>query len=186
MSKVTICIGSASDAEELAAFATRTFAETFAADNRPEDMQAHLSANYSVERQAEELADPSVTTILARADGDLIGYAQVRRSTPPSCVTQVDPIELHRLYLDKRAKGSGLASELMLAVRKAAKEFGAQHIWLGVWEHNPRAIAFYRKTGFSDVGSTIYMVGPDRQTDRVMVAAVGANSCSSANEEKSD
>ena len=186
MSKVTICSASASDAEELAAFAARTFAETFAADNRPEDMQAHLSANYGVEQQAEELADPSVTTILARSDGELVGYAQVRRSTPPSCVTHADPIELHRFYLDKQAQGSGLASELMLAVHEAAEEFGAQHVWLGVWERNPRAIAFYQKTGFRDVGSTIYMVGPDRQTDRVMVTAILTNSCSRSNEEKRD
>ena len=172
MSKVTICIGSASDADDLAAFAARTFAETFAADNRPEVLQGLMCATFSAERQAKELADPSVTTILARSDGELIGYAQVRRSVPPPCVTHADPIELHRFYLDKQAQGSGLASELMLAVHEAAEEFGAQHIWLGVWERNPRAIAFYQKTGFCDVGSTIYMVGPDRQTDRVMVTAV--------------
>ena len=186
MSKVAICKASASDAEELAAFAARTFAETFAADNRPEDMQAHLSANYSVERQAAELADRSVTTILARSDGELLGYAQVRRSTPPACVTHADPIELHRFYLDKRAQGSGLASQLMLAVHKAAEEFRGQHLWLGVWEHNPRAIAFYRKTGFRDVGSTIYMVGPDRQTDRVMVTAVRTTAGTRPDEEKRD
>ena len=60
----------------------------------------------------------------------------------------------------------------MREVHKAASEFGGQHIWLGVWEQNPRAIAFYRKEQFVDVGSQIYRVGSDRQVDRVLVASV--------------
>jgi ribosomal protein S18 acetylase RimI-like enzyme len=46
------------------------------------------------------------------------------------------------------------------------------HIWLGVWEDNPRGIAFYKKKMFVDVGSTFYMVGPDKQIDRVMVSSM--------------
>lgn len=60
----------------------------------------------------------------------------------------------------------------MQAVHEAARDFGGRHIWLGVWEHNPRAIAFYKKTDFVDVGSTIYMVGPDQQVDRVLVTKI--------------
>ena len=172
MNDLTIGLGTESDAEELAEFAARTFQETFVADNKPEDIQAHLSANYGTKQQASELADPSVTTILARRNRELLAYAQVRRSTPPPCVTHAAPIELHRLYVDRGAHGSGLASKLMQSVHQAARYFDGQHIWLGVWERNARAIAFYEKTGFVDVGSTIYMVGPDRQVDRVLVASI--------------
>ncbi|MBT8083349.1 MAG: GNAT family N-acetyltransferase [Gammaproteobacteria bacterium] len=169
---VTYCLGGVADAAELAEFAARTFADAFAADNNPEDLEAHLSANYGPGQQAAELADPSVRTILARSNGELVAYAQVRRNAPPPCVTHAAPVELHRFYVDSRAHGSGLASELMQAVDKAAREFEGRHIWLGVWERNPRAIAFYKKAGFIDVGNTIYMVGPDRQVDRVLVASV--------------
>ncbi len=170
---LTISRGTVADAEELGAFAARTFEEAFAADNDPEDMRAHLAANYGREQQAAELADPSVITILARANGELLAYGQVRHSTPPPCVTHAAPIELHRFYVDRRAQGSGLASDVMMAVRDAAQELEGRNVWLGVWERNPRAIAFYRKEGFVDVGSTIYMVGPDRQKDRVLVADLG-------------
>ena len=60
----------------------------------------------------------------------------------------------------------------MRAVHKAARDFEGRHIWLGVWERNLRAIGFYEKAGFVDVGSTVYMVGPDRQVDRVLVTGV--------------
>ncbi len=172
MTAVTICRGSVNDAAELAEFAARTFEEAFAAQNKPEDMRAHLSANYGLEQQAAELADPTVATILGRSNGEILAYAQVRRSTPPPCVNNAAPVELHRFYVDRRAHGSGLASELMQEVHRAANEFEGRHIWLSVWERNPRAIAFYRKERFADVGSTYFMVGPDQQVDRVLVARV--------------
>jgi ribosomal protein S18 acetylase RimI-like enzyme len=37
-----------------------------------------------------------------------------------------------------------------------------------VWERNRRAQAFYKKSGFVDVGTQTFLVGTDEQTDRVM------------------
>jgi GNAT superfamily N-acetyltransferase len=156
----------------LAAFAARTFAETFAADNRPEDMQAHLAKSYGVPQQTRELANPDVITLLAHEGETLVGYAQVRRQVPPPCVIQEQPIELQRFYVDRPAHGTGVAQMLMSAVHDAARELGGQHVWLSVWERNPRGIAFYTKVGFVDVGSADFYVGQDRQTDRVMVKAL--------------
>lgn len=170
--EAVICRGNVGDAEELAAFAARTFEETFSAENNPDDLQAHLNTNYGPEQQAAELADPNVLTILVRVSGVLTAYAQVRRSAPPTCVTQASPIELHRFYVDSKAHGTGLASALMREVHRAAHEFEGRHIWLGVWERNSRAIAFYRKMNFVDIGSQFYMVGPDRQLDRVLIASI--------------
>ena len=164
--------GVPSDAAALAEFAARTFADTFAADNRPEDMEAHLAKAYGVPQQAQELADPNVISLLAFHEGSLIAYAQVRRNVPPACVTQAQPVELHRFYVDRSAHGSGIATTLMSAVHQAAPDLGGRYLWLGVWERNRRAIAFYSKEGFIDVGSHDFYVGPDRQTDRVLVAAV--------------
>lgn len=172
MADVVISRGSVVDAAELATFAARTFEEAFSKDNTPDDLKAHRAATYGLAQQSAELADPRVATILARLNGELVAYAQVRRSSPPPCVTQAAPIELHRFYVDQPAHGTGLASRLIQAVHQAAAEFQGRHIWLGVWERNARAIAFYKKVMFVDVGSTFYMVGPDKQIDRVLVAKV--------------
>jgi ribosomal protein S18 acetylase RimI-like enzyme len=170
MAGVTIHRGDVSDASELATFAARMFKEAYSADNKPDDLQAHLATAYGPAQQAAELADPLVIMILARLNRELVAYAQVRQSTPPPCVTHTAPIELHRFYVDQRAHGSGLASRLLQMVRQAARELEGRHIWLSVWERNPRAIAFYKKEKFVDVGSTFFMVGPDKQIDRVLVA----------------
>jgi ribosomal protein S18 acetylase RimI-like enzyme len=102
----------------------------------------------------------------------LIGYAQVRHSSPPECVSGPSPVELWRFYVDLPYQGRGVAQRLMRAVHLAAQALGGQTIWLSVWEHNPRAIAFYKKCGFADVGSKDFWLGSDRQTDRVMAAQV--------------
>jgi diamine N-acetyltransferase len=164
------------DAPALAALAARTFSDAFAADNRPEDLRAHLESSYGMAQQSRELSDPNEITLLALAGETLIAFAQVRRQVPPACVTQAQAIEVHRFYVDRLAHGKGVAQSLMAAVKSAALEFNAKHLWLSVWERNPRAVAFYAKMGFEIVGSTDFVVGSDAQTDHIMVAALEFNS----------
>jgi GNAT superfamily N-acetyltransferase len=161
------------DAGPLAEFAARIFEQTFGPDNRPEDMAAHLANRFGVRQQTEEILDPAVITLLVEDGGRLIAYTQVRRGTPPACVTSEAPVEIGRFYVDRAWQGKGLAQSLMAAARDAARELGGRTIWLAVWEHNPRAIAFYEKCGFRDVGSQPFRLGSDLQTDRVMVAPLG-------------
>jgi ribosomal protein S18 acetylase RimI-like enzyme len=168
------------EAATLAAFARRTFSEAFAADNPPEDMAAYLAAAYGQERQQAELANPAYITLIAEAgsraseDGFIIGYAQVRCHPAPDCVRGKSPVELWRFYVDRRWHGTGVAQALMNAALDAGRDLGGKTIWLGVWERNPRAISFYQKCGFQDVGTHVFVLGTDRQTDRVMARSLVA------------
>lgn len=159
-----------SDVAGLAGLAARTFADTFGADNRPEDLEAHLTTSYGIRQQTDELANPDMVTLVAEHDGDLVAFAQVRRGPAPACVTDESPVELWRFYVDRSWHGRGIAQRLMAASLDAARELGGRTLWLSVWERNPRAIAFYEKTGFRNVGTKDFWVGSDRQTDYVLVA----------------
>jgi ribosomal protein S18 acetylase RimI-like enzyme len=160
------------DAANLAAFAARTFAETFGSDNRPEDLHAHLTSAFGVAQQTRELNDPKMTTLLMDRGDQLVAFAQLQRNSLPPGIEVDRPLELYRFYVDRPAHGSGVAQQLMAAVHETAHAFGGRHVWLGVWERNPRAIAFYKKVGFIDRGSKEFMVGADRQIDRVLIAPV--------------
>lgn len=173
LSDAVIRRGVVSDATGLAAFAARTFAEAFGDDTGAADLQAHLAATYRPDLQARELADPTVITLLSLQDSRIVAFAQVRRSaTAPACVTLTDAIELQRFYADRSVHGTGLALRLMRRALDAARELGGRYAWLGVWERNTRAMAFYRKAGFGEIGNTYYVVGSDRQTDRVFLVAL--------------
>jgi diamine N-acetyltransferase len=160
---------SAADAALLAELGARTFAETFAADNRPEDMAAYIASSFSYERQAAELADPQSVFLIAEIDGIAAGYAKIRGGAPaPESVTNNKPIELVRLYVSQSWLGRGLGASLMRACVREATQRGYRTIWLGVWEHNARARAFYRKWNFHEVGEHVFQLGNDSQTDMLM------------------
>jgi GNAT superfamily N-acetyltransferase len=159
---------SVTDAGVLAALAERTFVETFAAENRPEDLAIHVARSYGIEIQARELADPDVTYLIAEADGTPAGYALVRGGGAPSCVTGAAPVQIQRFYVDRPWLGTGVARALMVACEDEARRRGGRTLWLGVWERNARAIRFYEKAGFKDVGAQAFHVGADAQTDRVL------------------
>ena len=164
-----IRVAAMSDAPALAELAARTFRDTFAADNRPEDMALHLASAYGPSQQGKELSDPDISTLLVEVHGQLAGYAQLRSGEAPACVTGEAPIELWRFYVAQSWHGRGIAQALMQRVESEAIRRGARTLWLGVWERNERAKAYYKKSGFTDVGSHVFMVGEDAQTDRILV-----------------
>jgi ribosomal protein S18 acetylase RimI-like enzyme len=168
----SIRLGQAADSSALAELAARTFREAFGADNRPQDLALHLAQAYGPAVQARELADPGVTTLVVEVEGHLAGYAQLRAGPVPPGVTGPAPLELWRFYIGGRWHGKGMAQALMERVVEEAGRREARTLWLGVWERNERAKAFYRKCGFEDQGSQIFLVGTDPQTDRIMVRPV--------------
>jgi diamine N-acetyltransferase len=117
-----------SDATPLAELAARTFVDTFAADNDPDDMAIHLAQAYGPLQQGRELADPNVITLLVEVGAQLVGYAQLRRGSPPSCVAGEAPIELWRFYVAREWHGQGIAQALMRSVDLTAHRAGAARI----------------------------------------------------------
>ncbi len=161
--------GVPADAAVLAEFGRRTFEEAFGRSNDPQNMAVYLATNYGEKQQRQELQSPDVITLLAESESRLVGFAQVRHSTPPECVPDEAAVELWRFYVDRPWHGRGVAQQLLPATYAAAAELGGWSVWLSVWENNPRAIAFYIKSGFVDAGPKDFWVGSDRQTDRVLV-----------------
>jgi ribosomal protein S18 acetylase RimI-like enzyme len=163
-----IRLATAADAAAVADLAARTFRDTFEADNTAEDMAAHLKKNYGAAIQSAEIANPAMATLVMEGEGGLIAYVQIRSDPAPACVGGRRPLEIWRFYVDKPFIGRGIAGMLMDRTLQEIGSRGADVCWLGVWERNLRAQAFYRKQGFVQVGTQFYDVGSDRQTDHVM------------------
>jgi RimJ/RimL family protein N-acetyltransferase len=176
MSEPVIRTATVDDAATLADLGARIFRETFAPDNRPADLEQYIGSAFSEAIQRAELTDAAFHTWLLEIDGVLAGHAQLRLAPPPDRLAPPDAIELRRFYIDRAWHGRGLAQALMRAVERDAAVRDVSALWLGVWEHNPRAIAFYRKFSFLDVGSQPFVMGSDPQTDRVMVRPLARTS----------
>jgi ribosomal protein S18 acetylase RimI-like enzyme len=162
----------AEDAAKVAELALRSFMDAFAAQNRPEDVQAYTARVYGPAQQAAEIADPHITTLVVEVDGRMAAYAQVRRGTTAPGVDDPTAAEIMRFYVDRPWHGRGIAQRMMDAALQAARDFGARSVWLGVWEHNARGIAFYNKLGFRVVASHNFLLGSDLQNDFVMTRSL--------------
>lgn len=161
----------AGDAAALASLAERTFVAAFGAQNRPEDLALHVARSYGETIQRREILDPGLATFVAEIAGELVAYAQLLAAPMPAGASDAggeQPIEIRRFYVDARWHGQGLAQRLMTLALEHAASAGADVVWLGVWEENPRGIAFYRKCGFEPVGHHTFVVGTDPQRDVLM------------------
>jgi len=160
------------DAKQLSLLAETTFMDAFADVNTPENMALHCRTSYSEAIQAEEISNPDMVTLLCERGGRPVGFAQIRWGEAPSCVVADAPAEIQRLYVVRDCHGKGVALNLMNACVHELRDHRADVIWLGVWELNPRAIAFYKKLGFLEVGDHVFRLGRDPQRDIVMARPV--------------
>jgi GNAT superfamily N-acetyltransferase len=153
------------DATTVADFSRRTFYESFARHNTEENMRLYLDEQFPRERQMAEVGAPGRVFLLAYLEEELVGYASLREAPAPAGLEGGNAIEIVQLYSDQRMIGKGVGPALMQACLDIAREQHRDWVWLGVWEHNHRAIAFYAKWGFERFGEHLFIVGLDAQTD---------------------
>jgi GNAT superfamily N-acetyltransferase len=170
--RISLRLATSADAELLAEAARRFFVDTFGAANRPEDMEVYLARAFSEASQRAELLAPDSRIWLAMDHrNSVVGYVHVRLGAPPpsdASIRSGRPAEIARLYAERGWHGRGLGAMLMKAAIGIAREWNADVLWLGVWERNDRAIAFYEKHGLRIVGAQEFMLGSDRQRDHLM------------------
>lgn len=170
---VAIRLATLSDAIALTDLSIETFYDTFSDSTSAEDMTAYLAAAFSVAQLQAELSDPRSTFWLAEAGDRLVGYAKLRQKrSVPDAIDGHSPLELQRLYVRRNCLRQGVGSALMQACLDAAKSASHQTLWLGVWERNDRAQAFYQRWGFERVGQQEFAMGVEVQTDWLMARAL--------------
>lgn len=165
---MNIRYGTIHDARMLSELGARTFYDTFAKDNSPENIHAYLKKSFSPEIQFNELSEPDNIFLVVESDNKPIGYAQLIMNSKDETINRIKPLEIRRIYASKEYLGKGVGKELMQATIREARRRSCDCVWLGVWEKNQRAIEFYKKWGFREVGTHLFSVGDDPQNDYVM------------------
>ena len=165
---LNIRYGVTGDAKLLSELGAKTFSDTFAKDNTPENMATYLKASFSPEIQFRELSSPENIFLIVESENIPIGFVQLILDSKEESIKGTKSLEIRRIYALQEYIGKGVGKALMEAAVHEARQHGCDTIWLGVWEKNPRAIHFYQKWGFKEVGTHIFYVGQDPQRDFIM------------------
>lgn len=156
------------DMDELRMLAIRTYYETFAALNTPENMEEYLRRAFAREKLSRELSDKNSMFFLLRADDKPAGYLKVNEAPSQTDVNDPASLEIERIYVSGEFQGEGLGRYLMEHAIRMAAARKKKYVWLGVWEKNEKAIRFYKRNGFCRIGTHSFVMGEDEQTDYIM------------------
>ena len=156
------------DLASLLDLAQTSFVQAFTEGNKPENVQAYLSQAFTSVQLEKEWRNPASTFLLASLEGRLVGYTKVNLAAAQTDVQDPDSLEVARLYTLEEVWGRGVGQFLLDAALDFAKEKGKTFVWLGVWEHNARAMRFYEKNGFKAFGSHPFPFGDEIQNDWLM------------------
>ncbi|MFC4712962.1 GNAT family N-acetyltransferase [Planococcus dechangensis] len=158
----------ASDAQQLQDISILTYKETFDEHNSVENMNAYLEVAYNLPKLEKELANPNSYFYFALVDTEVAGYLKLNTDAAQTEPMDGKSMELERIYILKRFQKNGVGKALMDKALEMAEQLGKEKIWLGVWEHNDNARAFYEKKGFVETGSHSFFMGDDEQTDLIL------------------
>ena len=157
----------ADDEKLIAELSAITFFDTFKGTCTDDDMQGFIKDYFSIEQVEKELQDNDDFYFIAFINGNPAGYIRMKEEVSDvEIINKHRGIELKRIYVLKEYHSKKIGAALMNFALDFATEKNYELIWLGVWEHNERARAFYNKFGFEDSGVMHpFPIGNTPQTD---------------------
>lgn len=156
------------DLSILQTVAKNTFIATYGNFNTPENMRVYLKTHFSEAAIIEQLNNPEVQFFLAEQGTTTIGYIKVNKGTAQTESDYPNTLEIERIYVLSEFHGKGYGKLLLQKAIDVAKDDYLESVWLGVWDQNPKAIAFYERNGFSTFGVHEFLLGDDPQRDYIM------------------
>ncbi|MFM2190964.1 MAG: hypothetical protein RL491_1350 [Bacteroidota bacterium] len=153
---------------ELQVISKTTFQETFAHLNTEENMIRYLNEGFGIKKLEQEVLNENSMFYIAEISDSIVGYLKVNFEDAQTENIIPDAMEIERIYVSSSYYGEGVGQLLFEKAVQLARDNAANCIWLGVWEHNPRAIRFYEKNGFTPFDQHIFKLGDEEQTDILM------------------
>ncbi|WP_307336583.1 GNAT family N-acetyltransferase [Metabacillus malikii] len=149
-----------------------TFDETFREQNSQENMVAYLEKAFNLQQLKNELSNASSQFYFVYVDEKVAGYVKVNTADAQTEQMGDEALEIERIYIKSQYQKHGLGKYLLTKAIEIAKKQNKKHIWLGVWERNENALAFYKKMGFVQTGAHAFYMGDEEQTDFIMTLSL--------------
>jgi diamine N-acetyltransferase len=168
--KITKC--NHEDLKILRDISVETFNATFKDQNSPDNMKAYLESAFNLKQLEKELSNRFSEFYFVYFNHEVAGYLKVNTHNAQSEEMGEEAFEIERIYIKKKYQKHGLGKYLLNKAIEIATESNKKEIWLGVWEKNVNAIAFYKKLGFVQTGAHAFYMGDEEQIDLIMKKAL--------------
>ena len=175
MTTPTIRHATLADVATLCRLGTTTFRETYRTISDPAQVDDYADEHFTAARVETWFARPCTRTLIASVGDAAVGYAHVRSAKVPACVSDRNAVELSRLYLLASAQGTGTGAALLAAALAAIRDLGGATVWLGAYDRNVKALAFYARRGFVQVGTHEFEFGGQIHADPVLTRRVAGD-----------
>lgn len=159
---------SAEELEVLRSLSIETFSDTFSNMNDPENFASYLKKAFSMQKLNDEFQQPDSFFYFLKDDSSLLGYLKINTKSAQTEQILDSALEIERIYIVKGAQGNGLGRVLLEFAIQEAQARQLLCVWLGVWEKNEKAIAFYKHHGFEVFADHPFKLGDDLQRDLLM------------------
>lgn len=156
------------DLHTLQEISYETFYETFKHQNTSENMQAYLERAFNLNQLEKELLNTSSQFFFVYLNNEVAGYLKINTKDAQSEKMGDESLEIERVYIKSKFQKHGLGKYMLNKAIEIAMECNKKSIWLGVWDNNENAIAFYKKMGFVHTGAHSFYMGDEEQTDYIM------------------
>ncbi len=160
------------DSRKLQEISHETFNETFKHQNSPGNMNTYLERAFNLKQLEKELSNISSQFYFVYFNNEVAGYLKVNTNDAQSEEMGDESLEVERIYIKDKFQKHGLGKYLLNKAIEISMERNKKKIWLGVWEKNENAIAFYKKTGFVQTGAHSFYMGDEEQTDLIMTKTI--------------
>ena len=115
-----------------------------------------------------ELFNTSSQFYFVYLNDEIAGYLKVNTDDAQSEKMGDESLEIERIYIKNKFQKHGLGKYLLKKAMEIAMESNKAKIWLGVWDQNENAIAFYKKMAFVQTGAHSFYMGDEEQIDLIM------------------
>jgi len=123
-----------------------------------------LARMYALDTLREEIQAQGIHFERLLVAGELAGFASYGPTSQPG------EVKLHKLYLTPTLHGRGYGSRLLQHCEREAFALGARRMILAVNKQNTKAIAAYRRNGFTTVATVVTDIGAGFVMDDFIMA----------------
>ncbi len=147
------------DTEILALLGRMTWAEShgqYIADKN--DIPQYLNENFSISKTRQHLNNPNIHYYIIYVDGLPVGYVKLVVNASQEHVASQNKVQLERIFILNDFIPLKIGQQLLEHVEEQARALQLDTMWLSVYIKNNRAIRFYEKNNFKNVGELNFTV----------------------------